>query len=110
MLPVFPCLLATYLPGRISATFKHPTLVAVKAWALAHLLSNGTAADVLLFGGFLLWAVLVRVSFKWRPARAVPGAPKGRWNDLLAVVLGLLLYAGFVSGLHRWLFGVSPLA
>jgi uncharacterized membrane protein len=109
MLPVFPLLLATYLPGRISTTLKHPTLVAVKAWAVAHLLSNGMAADVLLFGGFLVWAVVLRISYARRPVRKIPTAPRRTWNDALAVVLGLILYAAFVGGLHRWMFGAAPL-
>src|SRR5256885_9401553 len=73
MIPVFPLLFAAYLPGRIQATLKHPFLAAVKLWAFAHLLSNGTLADVLLFGGFLAWAVVDRISLKRRPARPVPG-------------------------------------
>ncbi|MCU0812698.1 MAG: NnrU family protein, partial [Thiobacillaceae bacterium] len=67
MLPVFPLLLATYLPGRIKAAVKHPMLAATKAWAVAHLLANGMLADVLLFGGFLAWAVIDRISAGKRP-------------------------------------------
>jgi uncharacterized membrane protein len=108
MLPVFPLVLAAYLPGRIQTAAKHPLLAAVKLWAFAHLLSNGNAADVLLFGGLLAWAVIDRISFKRRPARAVPGAKPSRWNDLVAIVLGLALYAMFMSWAHLKLFGVSP--
>ena len=61
MLPVFPLVLAAYLPGRIKAAAKHPMLAAVKFWAFAHLLANGSLADVLLFGGFLAWAVADRI-------------------------------------------------
>ena len=60
MLPVFPLLIAAYLPGRIKTAAKHPMLAAVKFWAFSHLLANGTLADLLLFGGFLAWAVLDR--------------------------------------------------
>jgi uncharacterized membrane protein len=109
MVPVFPLLLATYFPGRIQAAVTHPMLLATKLWATAHLLANGTLVDVLLFGGFLLWAVADRISMKRRPARAVPGAPRRPANDLIAIVAGLVLYAIFVMGAHRWLFGVSPL-
>lgn len=70
MLPVFPLLLAAYFPGRIRAAVSHPMLTATQAWALAHLLANGMLADVLLFGGFLTWAVLDRISVGTRPARA----------------------------------------
>lgn len=109
MLPVFPLLLATYLPGRISRAAKHPMLVATKAWALAHLLANGMLADVVLFGGLLAWAVADRISLKRRTPRPLPGAPASRANDGIAVVLGLALYVGFVLALHETLFGVSPL-
>lgn len=108
MLPVFPLLAAAYLPGRIRAAMKHPMLAAVKFWALAHLLSNGMLADLLLFGGFLAWAVIDRISLKRRP-RSAPAAPTGRFNDLIAVVLGLALYALFIGWAHVRLFGVSPL-
>jgi len=111
MLPVFPLLLAAYLPGRIKAAVKHPMLVAVKTWAFAHLLANGMLADVLLFGGFLLWAVADRISVKRRAVvRPVPGPPPGRYNDLIAVVGGLALYVLFVVRLHTWLIGVPPVA
>ena len=109
MLPVFPLLLAAYLPGRIQAALKHPMLVSVKLWAVAHLAANGTLADVLLFGGFLAWAVADRISVKRRPPRRTPAAPTGRLNDVIAVAGGLALYALFVMGGHRWLVGVSPL-
>lgn len=109
MLPVFVMLFAAYLPGRIKATLKHPMLVAVKLWAVAHLLANGMLADLLLFGGFLAWAVLDRISLKRRVQRPVPGAPPSRWNDLAAVVLGLAAYAVFVLWLHRPLIGVPVL-
>ncbi|MGH8177024.1 MAG: NnrU family protein [Steroidobacter sp.] len=109
MLPVFPLLLAAYFPGRIQATLKHPMLAAVKFWALAHLLANGALADLLLFGGFLAWAVADRISFKRRMQRPVRGAPASRFNDAIAVVVGLALYFVFMNWLHvRWI-GVSPM-
>ena len=109
MLPVFPLLLAAYLPGRIRDATKHPMLVAVKSWAFAHLLVNGRLADAVLFGAFLVWAVADRISLKRRAPQAPRIAPPGRWNDWLAVVLGLGLYVFFVAWAHVRLFGVSPL-
>lgn len=109
MLPVFPLLLAAYLPGRIKTGTKHPMLAAVKFWAFAHLLSNGTLADVLMFGGFLAWAVLERISLKRRAPRPIQAAPARPFNDVLAVVAGLALYALFIGWAHLRLFGVSPL-
>lgn len=108
MLPVFPLLLAAYLPGRIKAATKHPMLAAVKFWAFSHLLANGTLADVLLFGGFLAWAVMDRISLK-RRSQAIRTAPPGRFNDFIAIVLGLALYVVFIGWAHVRLFGVPPL-
>ena len=113
MLPVFPLLFSAYLPGRIRAAAQHPFLLAIKLWATAHLLANGTLVDVLLFGGLLLWAVADRISVKRRPladAHDVPAAPVGGVNDAVAVLGGLAVYALVVLWAHRWLIGVSPLA
>ena len=112
MLPVFPALLAAYLPGRISRTLKHPMLVAVKAWAVAHLLVNGALADVLLFGGFLAWAVADRISMKNREVRIrnFPLVKERAPNDIIAIVGGLGLYLAFVFWLHWQLFGVAIVA
>jgi uncharacterized membrane protein len=112
MLPVFPLLFAAYLPGRIRAAAKHPFLLAVKLWALAHLLANGMLADVLLFGAFLAWAVADRISVKRRPAaqtHEVPAAPPGAANDAIALIGGLVVYVVFIFWAHRWIIGVSPL-
>jgi len=106
MLPVFPLLLAAYLPGAIRTATRHPMLVAVKLWAFAHLLANGSLADVVLFGSVLAWAVAERISLKHRVARPVPAAPAGRYNDIIAVVGGLVLYGLMLHGGHAWLIGM----
>jgi uncharacterized membrane protein len=110
MLPVFPLIIAAYLPGRIKTAAKHPMLAAVKLWAFAHLLANGLLADILLFGGFLAWAVVDRISLKRRSIlQVLRTAPPGPWNDVIAVVLGLAVYALLIGWAHLRLFGVSPL-
>ena len=107
MLPVFPLVLAAYLPGRIKTAMKHPMLAATKFWALAHLLSNGLLADVLLFGAFGVWAIVDRISLKRRTQQPMATAPPGRFNDLIAVVGGLAIYVVFIVWAHKWLLGVS---
>ena len=110
MIPVFPLFIAAYFPGRIQRSAKHPMLLAVKFWATAHLLANGTLADVLLFGGFLLWAVADRISVKRRAVpHAVPGAPPSPLNDVIAVIGGLVVYVAFLFWIHVRMTGVSPL-
>ena len=78
---LFVLLLAAYLPGRIKAAVKHPMLVATKLWATAHLLANGNLADVLLFGGFLAWAVADRISMKQRVQRPLDRLGEERVGD-----------------------------
>jgi len=109
LLPTFVLAVAPYFPGRIKAWTKNPQLIAIKLWAFCHLLVNGTLADVLLFGSFLVWAVAVRISLKRRPGREVPAAPPSRANDFIALVLGLGLYALFAFWLHQKWFGMDPL-
>lgn len=108
-LPAFVLLVAAYVPrNAIRARLQHPMVLGVKLWALAHLLANGTLADLLLFGGFLAWAVFSFRSARRRgpvPAAAAPtsgGATGG------AVLLGVALWAWFAFWGHAWLIGVRP--
>lgn len=110
MIPVFPLLLAAYLPGRIRSTVRHPMLVAVKLWALAHLLANGMLSDIVLFGSFLIWAGVDRMSVKRRNPPPPPGLPPGALNDAIAVVGGLAVYVAFILWLHAWLIGIPVVA
>lgn len=111
MLPAFILLAATYAPGYIKRAVKHPMILAVKVWALAHLLANGDAAAVTLFGAFLVWAVVDRISVA-RRERAGEVAPRDFTPsiraDIAAVAIGTIIYALFVWKLHLWLIGVSP--
>jgi uncharacterized membrane protein len=110
-LVAFVLLAATYVPRNgIRARLHHPMVLGVKVWALAHLLSNGTVADVLLFGGFLLWAV---VSFRAARQRdRVQGtvyAPGTAAATGITVVVGIAVWAAFAFWAHAWLIGVAPL-
>src|SRR5262249_40385683 len=89
---------------------KHPMLIAIKIWALAHLLANGDLAGMLLFGSFLAWAVVDRISVKTRPSPGPLGNVKGHLGgDIAAVVVGTALYAFLLLGGHYWLVGKSPI-
>ena len=106
MLPVFPLILAAYLPGKIQAKLKHPMLVATKTWALAHLIANGALADIVLFGSFLVWAVVDRISLKRRHQTPMLQAPGSRFNDVVAVLGGLAAYVVFILWGHTILIGM----
>lgn len=110
MLPVFPLLVSTYLPGRISAAIRHPMITAVKFWALAHLFVRGDAASLLLFAGLLGWAVYDRISLKQREAAGLVTIRTGpARNDVIAIVLGLVIYAVFLKWGHALLIGIPLL-
>ena len=111
MLPAMIFLVAAYIPSRIRSALKHPMLVAIKIWALAHLIANGDVASFLLFGSFLAYAVYDRISVKRRGALGPLGATHSSpaINDIYVVGIGALLYAALLFGGHGWLFGVSPI-
>ena len=98
-------------PSHIQAAVKHPMLLGIKIWATAHLLANGDLGSILLFGGFLAWAVAARISFKRRadePARKLPKpAPAGWRRDIIAVVAGTVIWFLFAKYLHPLLIGVQ---
>lgn len=107
MLPVFPLLVMANLPGRISAVVRHPMVTAVKLWALAHLLVRGDSASLILFLGLLGWAVYDRISLKSRQSQGLVTIKSGPLaNDIIAIVIGLVIYAVFVRWGHAWLIGV----
>ncbi|CAN7429685.1 NnrU family protein [Pararhizobium sp. LjRoot255] len=112
MLLAFICLAAGFLPaGRIAVAVKHPQILSIKIWALAHLLANGETSSVLLFGSFLAWAVILRISLKRRQRAGEKVLPvfRSASNDLLAVIIGVVVYGLFVWKLHEWLIGVAPI-
>lgn len=106
ILPVFPLLFAFLLPSRLRTLAKHPLLLATKLWAFAHLLANGSLADVLLFGSFLVWAIADRISVKHRPAKSAAARPVSKVNDAVAIIAGLALYVLFLVRLHATIIGV----
>lgn len=102
----FVALTATYAPpSRIKSLLRHPMLVAVKAWALSHLLVNGDLGSMLLFGSLLAWAIYDRIAVK---RRGDSGAPPVGWsiNDPLVVGLGSVAYVA-MFWLHDSLIGVT---
>jgi uncharacterized membrane protein len=112
MLVSFVLVAAAKVPGNhIKAAVGHPMVAGVKVWALAHLLSNGRLADVILFGAFLAWAIAVFIAALRRDRAAGTVYPAGiELRTVMTVIAGVLVWAVFVSGLHLWLIGVPPFA
>ncbi len=105
-------LAAAFVPrNAIKARLHHPLVLAIVIWAIAHLLANGTLADLLLFGGFLLWALALHANARRRDRlEGKLYAPGSVIGTLAAIAIGLLLWAAFALWLHAPLIGVAPLA
>jgi uncharacterized membrane protein len=112
-LVAFILVTAAYVPANgIKQRTKDPMILGVKCWAAAHLLSNGTLADVVLFGSFLAWAVLdFRAARRRRRAGGEPAiAPPRRGRSAITVVVGILAWMVFAFHLHGPLIGVTPIS
>ena len=109
-IPAFILLVAAYVPGtRIKRAVGHPMVEGVKVWAFAHLLANGTLADVVLFGAFLVWAIVDYIAARRRDRAAGTVYVVGPiTRDMVAVVVGLVAWAAFAFWLHTVLIGVRP--
>jgi len=94
----------------IRLKLKHPMILGVKVWAIAHLLANGSLVDLILFGSFLIWAVLDFRSARNRPSPSENTQVVSVKATLSAIFLGVAFWLAFIFGLHQWLIGVSPLA
>jgi len=107
MWPASIAVVAAYIPGDIKRVLKHPMLVGVKIWAVAHLCANGDLGGMILFGAVLAWAVYDRITLK---RRSDPGAPPipvgGRRNDIIAILVGTILYLALGFVFHPIVIGL----
>ena len=107
MWPASIAVVAAYIPGDIKRVLKHPMLVGVKIWAFAHLCANGDLGGIILFGSVLAWAVYDRITLK---RRSDPGAPPisagGRRNDIIAIIVGTILYLALGFVFHPIVIGL----
>ena len=107
MWPASIFVVAAYIRGNIWRALKHPMLVGVKTWAVAHLISNGDLGSIVLFGSILAWAVYDRITLKHRTGPGAPAIPvRGHRNDIIAVVVGTLLYLALGLVFHPLVVGV----
>ena len=111
-------LMATYIPrNHFKMRLGHPMVLSVKVWALSHLLANGNLADLVLFGSFLIWAVLNFRSARARDRAQVENSvaiedslPKPNlYATLIALFGGMALWAVITFVLHAKVVGVAPM-
>jgi uncharacterized membrane protein len=107
MWPASILVAAAYIPGNIKRRVKHPLLAGVKTWAFAHLCANGDLGGMILFGSVLAWAVYDRITLK---RRSDPGAPPiaigGVTNDLIAIIVGTVIYLALGFVFHPVVIGL----
>ena len=107
MWPASIMVVAAYIPGNIKRVLKHPMLVGVKTWAFAHLCANGDLGGMILFGAVLAWAVYDRITLKRRSDPGAPSIPVGGGiNDIIAVVVGTIVYLALGFVFHPVVIGV----
>ena len=107
MWPASIMVAAAYIPGNIKRVLKHPMLVGVKTWAFAHLCANGDLGGIVLFGSVLAWAVYDRITLKHRKDAGAPPIPVGGTkNDIIAVVVGTIIYLALGFVFHPVVIGV----
>lgn len=101
---------AAYVPANhIKARLHHPLLLGVKVWALAHLVATGLLVHLVLFGSFLVWAVLdFRALRRLDRRENTHYAPGSLRATVVAVLLGVAAWAVFAFGLHGLLIGIKP--
>jgi uncharacterized membrane protein len=111
MWPASIAVVAAYFPGNIKRVLKHPMLVGVKTWAAAHLCANGDLGGIILFGAVLAWAGYDRITLKRRSDSGAPPIPAGGLrNDIIAVVVGTILYLALGFLFHPFVIGVPAFA
>jgi uncharacterized membrane protein len=107
MWPASIMVAAAYIPGNIKRVLKHPMLAGVKTWAFAHLCANGDLGGIILFGAVLAWAVYDRITLKHRTDPGAPPIPVGgAKNDIIAIVVGTILYLALGFVFHPIVIGV----
>lgn len=106
----FVLVTAAYVPrNHLKAAIGHPMVAGVKVWAFGHLLATGMLRDVVLFGAFLLWAIIDFAVSRRRDRRNQVRYPVGTpTGDVITVVVGVVAWVAFAVWLHVWLIGVSP--
>ena len=96
----------TYSKSRLRTLIRHPMLLGVFFWSVAHLLVNGDVASVLLFCSLGIWAVveIELINFS-EPDWNIPNVG-GKHQDIKFVILTVIIFV-IITLAHSFL-GVYP--
>ncbi len=108
MFPALVLIVASYIRGTIYTRLRHPMMIGTVVFAVAHLLANGDLGSIILFGALLGWALADLWTLRFRTDAGAPPMPVGgRGNDLIAVVVGAIVYLALALVFHPIVIGVS---
>jgi len=109
-LVAFVLLAAAYVPrNAIKARVHHPMVLGIKSWALAHLMATGGLAQLVLFGSFLAWGVVLYITSRRRDRALGTTYPAGTaMGTVMTIVIGVAAWALFAFKLHGLLMGIRP--
>jgi uncharacterized membrane protein len=95
-------------PSRIRGWLRHPLLASVTLWSLAHLVSNGDAGGMLLFGAFFVWSIYARIALELRGDHGEAPSAVFTRADAIELVVGTALW-GALALLHPTFAGVAAI-
>lgn len=104
VLLAFILLGASHGKGYLKKWLHNPMSIGIALWATGHLLANGKRTDVYLFGTFLVVAVADVLMSEARGKRP-SHIPRLR-SDIVAVAVGVVLYAVFLFGFHPYVLNL----
>lgn len=104
VLLAFICLGAFHGKGYLKLWLRNPFSIGIVLWSFGHLLSNGRLHDILLFGTFLILAVLDIVLSTVRGKK--PSHEPNVRSDVAAVITGVVLFAIFLFGFHPYVLNL----
>ncbi len=93
-------------PGRILLMVKHPMMAGTLLWSIGHLISNGDLASILLFGSFVIYAIISLIFYTIKGNESYELASYR--GDISALAFGTIIFLIFGFYFHGWIFGVSP--
>ena len=93
-------------PTRIGRVIRHPQLIGVLLWAIAHLLANGDSRSLVLFGGLGAWCIAMVLLINQRDGEWVKPEPPSWTVEIVGIVIGLVIF-GILIAAHPWIAGVA---
>jgi uncharacterized membrane protein len=95
---------ASHGKGYLKSWLHNPMSIGIVLWSGAHLLVNGQRADVWLFAPFLAIGLADIVMSELRGKRP-QHTPRIR-SDIVAIIVGVVLYLVFLFGFHPYVLNV----